>query len=673
MPAAKSLSRNYFYHGTRVLKNKYQTKNAEQLEKRMARDVANAILALQKEELPERFDASYIKHIHRCLFGKTFEWAGCTRDMLFKFQDGTSALMSKMGLNPDFSFVDGEKIQEQLLSFGEIIAGKNNLKGLSREEFVREVTQFFASLNWIHPFSEGNGRVQRLFFEKLAENAGHELDFSLVTNKRMTSVCAEAMENSNLEPMEHMFEDISDPKRRSLLKNFMHHATIFKEGILDTRCIVVAKEGVSISGSVLDITRDNFVINSNDTLIICATKDLERGTLKTLKKGDFVSLTPSQTPGVLIPERRMGPLSQSELSSMISQNSSVQECLQNIKRLSKIIYGNPEAVNGTMNLVLRSPHYAQQISERIQNDPKSIAKLAGRKFLCWKSRTRKAAERHVVLLSVAVETHGKIVTRARNESMEEHQQKQMRAGHAVALPSRYLSEFFSLSPQQRENALSQDPGLKEDFEDYVRSLNQRLSPNDRKAIREEDCMALSRTLDVSVVQAQKIVELVKITDGIKQELEHSASKYLTMKNSASKYLTMKNSAYARDPEQVYGNLSYTSAQSQEQVYGNLSYTSAQSQEQVYGNLSYTSAQSQEQVYGNLSYTSAQNQNPAHDSVYGSIQSVKDLQQQDPEHNYAEIDFTKSTNRPVQRSDSSKTPYSTVKKSRSNNRTQSPCI
>jgi cell filamentation protein len=30
----------------------------------------------------------------------------------------------------------------------------------------------------LHPFREGNGRVQRIFISQLAENAGHNLDYS---------------------------------------------------------------------------------------------------------------------------------------------------------------------------------------------------------------------------------------------------------------------------------------------------------------------------------------------------------------------------------------------------------------------------------------------------------------------------------------------------------------
>ncbi|GAB3394474.1 hypothetical protein GCM10027514_40480 [Azotobacter armeniacus] len=36
---------------------------------------------------------------------------------------------------------------------------------------------FFGDLNVIHPFREGNGRAQRILFEHIIVNAGHEIDW----------------------------------------------------------------------------------------------------------------------------------------------------------------------------------------------------------------------------------------------------------------------------------------------------------------------------------------------------------------------------------------------------------------------------------------------------------------------------------------------------------------
>ncbi|MBQ8300734.1 MAG: Fic family protein, partial [Clostridia bacterium] len=46
------------------------------------------------------------------------------------------------------------------------------------DEFIIEFTDLYCELNHLHPFREGNGRVQRLFLSMLVSNLGMKLDFS---------------------------------------------------------------------------------------------------------------------------------------------------------------------------------------------------------------------------------------------------------------------------------------------------------------------------------------------------------------------------------------------------------------------------------------------------------------------------------------------------------------
>ncbi|WP_375660422.1 Fic family protein, partial [Bartonella sp. CL74QHWL] len=100
----------------------------------------------------------------------------------------------------------------------------------------------FNALNQLHPFREGNGRTQRVFFEKLAQAAGHQLDFSLVTKERMMLASVSIAENGDLEPMQHLFEDISNPNKILLLKEFMSSMKELGRNVND-RPVMVTKEG----------------------------------------------------------------------------------------------------------------------------------------------------------------------------------------------------------------------------------------------------------------------------------------------------------------------------------------------------------------------------------------------------------------------------------------------
>ena len=49
---------------------------------------------------------------------------------------------------------------------------------MKRERFVKELADLYHRINMLHPFREGNGRTQRLFFTLLIRRAGYEIDFA---------------------------------------------------------------------------------------------------------------------------------------------------------------------------------------------------------------------------------------------------------------------------------------------------------------------------------------------------------------------------------------------------------------------------------------------------------------------------------------------------------------
>ncbi|MGO4615696.1 Fic/DOC family protein [Nocardia sp. 2YAB30] len=58
------------------------------------------------------------------------------------------------------------------------LAKERYLRGCSRDEFVERLTHYFAEVNAIHPFRDGNGRTQRAFFRQLCHEAGWGIDWS---------------------------------------------------------------------------------------------------------------------------------------------------------------------------------------------------------------------------------------------------------------------------------------------------------------------------------------------------------------------------------------------------------------------------------------------------------------------------------------------------------------
>lgn len=59
-----------------------------------------------------------------------------------------------------------------------------------------KLTHYFAEVNVIHPFREGNGRAQRAYFRQLAREAGWLIDWSILDPEEniqvsMASLCGE--------------------------------------------------------------------------------------------------------------------------------------------------------------------------------------------------------------------------------------------------------------------------------------------------------------------------------------------------------------------------------------------------------------------------------------------------------------------------------------------------
>jgi len=86
----------------------------------------------------------------------------------------------------------------------------NFLCGLSRRDFIYELTDFYSNLNYLHPFREGNGRTQRLYFRQLAQRAGYKLDFSAVDSDRMMIATIHASSGIE-ETLHNLFDEIITP------------------------------------------------------------------------------------------------------------------------------------------------------------------------------------------------------------------------------------------------------------------------------------------------------------------------------------------------------------------------------------------------------------------------------------------------------------------------------
>ncbi len=139
--------------------------------------VTNAkMIALQNEPIVGQLDYAHLKDIHAFLFADVYSWAGKDR-----YEAGVRATFGKG--TTFFTAYDKLPVVSTLLF--DALKDEAYFRGLNKKEFAKSAASFMNGLNILHPFREGNGRVQRLFMEYVAKEAGYALSFRDITEQEM--------------------------------------------------------------------------------------------------------------------------------------------------------------------------------------------------------------------------------------------------------------------------------------------------------------------------------------------------------------------------------------------------------------------------------------------------------------------------------------------------------
>lgn len=119
------------------------------------------------------FDQKYLMSIHKHLFETLYTWAGEYRTV--NISKGSSMFCPYMNLDA-FS----AEIFKQLESENYL---RDYEDDTSRQKFLQRLAYYMCELIVLHPFSEGNGRSLRLFFDMIVTYNGYEyIDYADTLN-----------------------------------------------------------------------------------------------------------------------------------------------------------------------------------------------------------------------------------------------------------------------------------------------------------------------------------------------------------------------------------------------------------------------------------------------------------------------------------------------------------
>lgn len=169
----EELKRRFLYpNGT--LRNKLNLQDPDELNIVEYRTVAhNAVWLLHHGYVIKDLD-DFAK-IHRFLFSDIYTWAGQFRNY-YLAKGGTDFM-------PPTAFDTATtNINQQLKAIK-----------VTEKPTIEQYAQLLDSLNYLHPFREGNGRTTRLFIQLLAANHAQYIDYN-----RQDSKVIDALNQSNL-------------------------------------------------------------------------------------------------------------------------------------------------------------------------------------------------------------------------------------------------------------------------------------------------------------------------------------------------------------------------------------------------------------------------------------------------------------------------------------------
>ena len=161
----------YCYKSTNVLVNKMNIKDPIALKNYETSVIGLKLMPLSKQGITGKFDVSHFVSIHKFLFEDIYPFAG-----LFRTENIAKDY---------FQFAEWEYIESELTRLLSELKSENFLANLTKEKFAERLAYYWAELNVLHPFREGNGRTTREFLRQLSLKNGYILNLHKISPQKL--------------------------------------------------------------------------------------------------------------------------------------------------------------------------------------------------------------------------------------------------------------------------------------------------------------------------------------------------------------------------------------------------------------------------------------------------------------------------------------------------------
>lgn len=191
------LPSRYCYPGTDVLINKFNIHDAKHLQSIEKIMTSLKIGELRTKPIKGQFNIDHLKEIHKYIFGDIYPFAGEFRDVSI--------------IKGNVRFANPLYIEENAKRLFQELKNENDLVGLDKDELSQRLAYYFAEINILHVFREGNGRTQREFIREVALRSGYDIDWRKISRDEYMNASIKSVYDTK--PLENLIKKHLSPSR----------------------------------------------------------------------------------------------------------------------------------------------------------------------------------------------------------------------------------------------------------------------------------------------------------------------------------------------------------------------------------------------------------------------------------------------------------------------------